>query len=316
MISAWRLHDEASRRFQLEFADEISRRVERLEGIVNPTVPLRHGGEGTEAGENMHAMVENLAAEVADIGNRLERIECLLMCSDLKHVQKIDNLLRQLKKDVLEQAPETESEEVISKIDSFSYLAATDVPSQPHFSDGRDTSTAGVLKVWPSYDERQEQLATSTNDHGLDPGSIDAFAPLCSKVDYKTDLTCIQHPTDKGREPLANEKPSAPALNQSTTARSPRSLDTRIEQGGKPVRFWRDAESIQGQERSVDTSLPPRETRREATVQLAQDSAGLTFDVTGELVKKKAEPKQKTSRGWNLAAEAAASGKRIVPKNR
>lgn len=292
MISAWRLHDDASRRFQLEFAEEISRRVERLEGIVNPSVPLGPGGagvlgidqmgSGTEVHEDMHAMVENLAAEVSDIGNRLERIECLLMCSDLKHVQKLDNLLRQLKKDVLEQAPETESEE---KIDSFSYLAATDLSSHPPqlFSDGKDISTAGVLKVWPSYDERQEQLATSTSHHGLDPGSIDAFAPSCGEMDLKTDITCIQHPTDKG---------------------------------GKPVRFWRDAEGIQGQERSVDKSLPPRETRIEATGQLAPDSAGLTFDVTGALVDEKAEPKQKASRGWNLAAEAAASGKRIVPKNR
>ena len=53
-----------------------------------------------------------------------------------------------------------------------------------------------------------------------------------------------------------------------------------------------------------------------ATGQLAQDSAGLTFDVTGALVNEEAEPKRKTSRGWNLAAEAAASGKRIAPKNR
>lgn len=263
--------------------------------------------------------LRTFAADVADIGNRLERIECLLMCSDLKHVQKIDNLLRQLKKDVLEQTPETDNEEPISKSDYFPYVAATEWPQPPHSSNDEDTFDAGVLKVWPSYDERQGKIAPGINHVGLGPETIHDFAPSHGKTDIVADHGYMQQPTERtleGREPLASDKQAAPASKQATSIRSPAALDTRIEQGGKPVRFWRDSEGIQGQERSVDQPLPPHETHTGAIEQPAQDSAGLTFDVTGALVNEKAAPKQKTSRGWNLAAEAAASGKRIVPKNR
>jgi len=159
-----------------------------------------------------------------------------------------------------------------------------------------------------------EKPTASAHLHGLDLNSIEGFMPSGTKMDFKADPTCMWHPV--------SETPSAPAPAQAATE----PLEACIEQAGKPRRFWRDGEGNEGQEKSIDKPVPPRQAAMAAD-QFTR-SAGLTFDVTGapkvtlgfpddksENEKQASAPK-KTSRGWNLAAEAAASGKRIVPKTR
>lgn len=130
MISQWRNHDETAHRLQLSFAEDILKRVERLENQVKPVSPRADvDGWRPEAMESAHELsgiVESLAAEVADIGNRLERIECLLMCSDLSHIKKIDNVLRQLKKDAIEQTAE-DSERCSNNYGSLDNKLETDL---------------------------------------------------------------------------------------------------------------------------------------------------------------------------------------------
>jgi len=291
MISEWKNHDEASLRLKLSFAEDIQKRVENLENIVKPP---SHHNDGKESAKELSQRMHTLSADVTDIGNRLERIECLLMCSNLSHVREIDNLLRQLKDNVVKGAVEKEHEDVTGKLGSGIVTCDVDL-HQPDC----------ILKVWPSYDLSEiEDIASSAN---LEPEPENDFVPSRNKQDDLIAISSCAHDSMKlrpdGMEPISkNAHPK-----QLTSAGERVASSSCVEQGAstKPRRFWRDE---QGVERSSEISSAGSAT---------QQSQGLTFDMFGQRLCKE-QPltrKQSRSRGWNLKAEAASSGKRIVPKS-
>lgn len=312
---------------QLSFAEDILKRVERLENQVKPVSPRADvDGWRPEAMESAHELsgiVETLAAEVADIGNRLERIECLLMCSDLSHIKKIDNVLRQLKKDAIEQTAE-DSERCSNNYGSLDNKLETDLQKSHLCYTDKTEPTAGVIKVWPSKDVRQEEQGDSpTNlkrDFELD------FVPLCSGKDLATAPACTQHAMDKldVKETTVNNIHAQPKQMPIEVNQKVAFSEKCIEQisSGNPVRFWRDG---QGNEARSDTALKVIDESSQRLVKepLASDkrvprkqgkSTGWNLAAEAASSGKRIDPKQSRSTGWNLAAEAASSGKRIEPK--
>jgi hypothetical protein len=240
MISEWKNHDEASLRLKLSFAEDIQKRVERLENIVKPSSeqdelskrmevkPSSQQDIGMESVSELSKRMEALAADVVDIGNRLERIECLLMCSNLSHFREFDKLLRQLKENVVMGGVEKELDGVASKV---------------------GLATPNLME--PKLAEME---------------AISEDAP---------------------------PKQTTPPCEKSASTCTAQTVTT------KPIRFRKDEPLA---EKSRGTS---------SAISGAQQSPGLTFDIFGQpFVKEKPPPRN----GWNLKAEAANSGKRIVPK--
>lgn len=158
----------------------------------------------------------------------------------------------------------------------------------------------------------------SPKDRELARGSINDFAPLCGKMDFTPLPAGTHHSTEltfDSRELLTKDKQAHPMqIISSVSQNTP--LENRMEQAKNPVRFWRDSGSDkERKEGSMKQSVPPHSKAVMTAVGAdVQRSTLLTYDAIEPLVNQQAPPKQSKSRGWNLAAEAASSGKRIVPK--
>merc|ERR1711862_710303 len=160
-----------------------------------------------------------------------------------------------------------------------------------------------VLKVWPICD--MKEAAHNANAINLEPEPENDFVPMRGKADSMAASACAPDCMEPRFDEIGQISKDMQAASKCMASASENAASSKcVEQTVAPRRFWRDDH---GNERDnstvVDSSM--------------QQSLGLTFDMFGKpLVKEKPPPrKQSRSRGWNLAAEAASKGKRIVPKN-